>query len=175
MSVPTGLTVSGSPITTDGTLAVSYTAGYAIPTTAKQTEWDTAFGWGNHASAGYVTSTSTVTLTNKRVTLRIGSVSSASTITPTSDTVDQYNVTALATTAVFAAPSGTPTDAQKLTIRIKDSGSGQTMSWTTTSNGYRAVGVTLPLSIAASKTIYVGCIWNAADSFWDVVSVATQA
>ena len=43
MSVPTGLTVTGSPITTSGTLALSYTAGYAIPTTAKQTEWDTAY------------------------------------------------------------------------------------------------------------------------------------
>jgi hypothetical protein len=43
MSVPTGLDVTGSPITTSGTLAVSYAAGYAIPTTAKQTEWDTAY------------------------------------------------------------------------------------------------------------------------------------
>jgi hypothetical protein len=43
MSVPTGLSVAGSPITTSGTFAVSYTAGYAIPTTAKQTEWDTAY------------------------------------------------------------------------------------------------------------------------------------
>ena len=43
MSVPTGLTVSGSPVTTSGTLAVTLTSGYAIPTTAKQTEWDTAY------------------------------------------------------------------------------------------------------------------------------------
>jgi hypothetical protein len=55
MSVPTGLSVSGSPITSSGTLAVTYSSGYAIPTTAKQTEWDTAYGWGNHASAGYLT------------------------------------------------------------------------------------------------------------------------
>ena len=52
-SVPTGLTVSGSPITSSGTLAITYSAGYAIPTTASQTNWDTAYGWGNHASAGY--------------------------------------------------------------------------------------------------------------------------
>lgn len=56
MSVPTGLSVSGSPITSSGTLAVTYSSGYAIPTTAKQTNWDTAYGWGNHASAGYLTS-----------------------------------------------------------------------------------------------------------------------
>lgn len=43
MTVPTGLTVTGSPITTSGTLAVTLSAGYSIPTTAKQTEWDTAY------------------------------------------------------------------------------------------------------------------------------------
>jgi hypothetical protein len=43
MSVPTGLTVAGSPITSSGTLALTLTAGYSIPTTAKQTEWDTAY------------------------------------------------------------------------------------------------------------------------------------
>lgn len=58
MSVPTGLSVAGSPITSSGTLAVTYSSGYAIPTTAKQTEWDTAYGWGNHASAGYLTTSS---------------------------------------------------------------------------------------------------------------------
>jgi Collagen triple helix repeat (20 copies) len=55
-TVPTGLTVSGGPITSSGTLAIAYDTGYAIPTTAKQSNWDTAYGWGNHASAGYLTS-----------------------------------------------------------------------------------------------------------------------
>ena len=55
MTVPTGLTVTGSPITTSGTLAVTLTSGYSIPTTAKQAHWDTAYGWGNHANAGYLT------------------------------------------------------------------------------------------------------------------------
>lgn len=43
MSVPTGLSISGSPITTSGTLAVTFTAGYSIPTTSSQTNWDIAF------------------------------------------------------------------------------------------------------------------------------------
>jgi hypothetical protein len=54
MTVPTGLTVTGSPITTSGTLAVTLTSGYSIPTTAKQAEWDTAnadrFKWDGGAS-----------------------------------------------------------------------------------------------------------------------------
>lgn len=61
LSAPTGLTVSGSPVTTAGTLALAFTTGYSIPTTASQTNWDTAYGWGNHASAGYLLSTTAAT------------------------------------------------------------------------------------------------------------------
>jgi microcystin-dependent protein len=43
MTVPTGLSVTGTPITTSGTLGITFTAGYSIPTTAKQTNWDTAY------------------------------------------------------------------------------------------------------------------------------------
>jgi hypothetical protein len=43
MTVPTGLTITGSPITTSGTLALTFTAGYSIPTTASQANWDTAY------------------------------------------------------------------------------------------------------------------------------------
>lgn len=53
MTVPAGLSVSGSPVTGSGTLAVTYAAGYAIPTTSKQSQWDAAYDWGDHASAGY--------------------------------------------------------------------------------------------------------------------------
>jgi|GEM_PF-5255723 len=43
LSAPTGLTVSNSPITGSGTLALSFTAGYSIPTTTNQTNWSTAY------------------------------------------------------------------------------------------------------------------------------------
>ena len=42
-SVPTGFTITGSPITTAGTLAISFDTGYSLPTTATQTNWDTAY------------------------------------------------------------------------------------------------------------------------------------
>jgi hypothetical protein len=81
MTVPTGFTISGSPVTKSGTLALGFTSGYSLPTTAKQSQWDTAYserhthsnksvldgitstkvsnwdtayGWGNHANAGYM-------------------------------------------------------------------------------------------------------------------------
>jgi microcystin-dependent protein len=43
MTVPTGLSIAGTPITTSGTLALTFTAGYSIPTTASQTNWDSAY------------------------------------------------------------------------------------------------------------------------------------
>lgn len=42
-TVPTGFAISGSPITSSGTLAISFATGYSLPTTANQTNWDTAY------------------------------------------------------------------------------------------------------------------------------------
>jgi hypothetical protein len=97
------------------------------------------------------------------------------TITPTSDTTNQYTITALGAAATFAIPSGTPIDGQKLTIRIKDNGTARALTWTTSAGGYRIIGTTLPTTTVISKTVYVGCVYNSADSFWDVVAVAQQA
>jgi hypothetical protein len=43
MSVPTGFSIGGNPITTSGTLALSFASGYALPTTVKQSNWDDAY------------------------------------------------------------------------------------------------------------------------------------
>lgn len=59
-TVPTGLSISGSPITSTGTLAITFTAGYSIPTTTKQSQWDTAYGWGDHSTQNYLNTSSTV-------------------------------------------------------------------------------------------------------------------
>jgi hypothetical protein len=53
LSVPTGLTVSGNPVTTSGTLAISLASGYSIPDTTSQGYWTNAYNWGDHAAAGY--------------------------------------------------------------------------------------------------------------------------
>lgn len=43
MSVPTGFAIGGNPITTSGTLAVTFAAGYALPTIVKQSNWDDSY------------------------------------------------------------------------------------------------------------------------------------
>jgi len=116
------------------------------------------------SASAYIRSTST-TITG----------AAGGTITPTSDATNQYTITALGAAATFAVPSGTPIDGQKLTIRIKDNGTARALTWTTSAGGYRIIGTTLPTTTVISKTVYVGCVYNSADSFWDVVAVAQQA
>jgi len=168
---------AGNVLTSNGTVWQSTAptaqvypgAGIAVST-------GTAWGTSKATPTGDVVGTTdTQTLTNKRVTPRSVDIASSATITPPSDTADQYEITALATAATIAAPSGTPTDGQKLVLRFKDNGTARALTWTTTSGAYRAIGVTLPTTTVLSKVLYVGCVWNAQDSFWDVIAIAQQA
>lgn len=118
-----------------------------------------------------VGTTDTQTLTNKRVTLRIGTVASTATLTIDSDATDQYNVTALATGMTIAAPTGTPTDGQKLMIRILDNGTARALTWNA---AFRVIATVLPTTTVINKTTYVGCVYNVAAAKWDVVGVLTQ-
>lgn len=61
VTVPTGLSVSGSPITTSGTIDISLQAGYSIPTTSSQNNWNTAYN--NSIVSADVTGSATKTLT----------------------------------------------------------------------------------------------------------------
>jgi len=58
ITVPTGFAVSPSTaITTAGTFAITFASGYSLPTTAKQTNWDTAYTWVNTNGASTVSKT----------------------------------------------------------------------------------------------------------------------
>ena len=111
------------------------------------------------------------TITNAGGTVQ--SVASAATVTPVA-TNKLVKITAQAVGLTLAAPTGTIADGQDLMIRIKDSGSSQTIAWTSGSGGYRAIGVTLPTTTTAGKTTYVGLIYNSNDSIWDAIGVTTE-
>ena len=117
----------------------------------------------------------TDTLTNKRITPRsLAAANTSGAITPNSDLYDQVNYL-LTGSSSFSNPSGTPTNGQKLTIRLYAASTQTISSWSSSSGGYRAIGVTLPTSVSSTKTVYVGCIWNSTDSKWDVIAVAVEA
>ena len=181
--LPSAVSWSTNTLTWTGTIASGTTwNGVAIGLLYGGTGATTAAGARTNLGLGTISTqdASAVAITGgtvsgTRINPRIGTVASAATITPTGDTSDQYNVTALAVAATIAAPSGTPVDGQKLTLRIKDNGTARALTWTTSSGGYRIVGTTLPTTTVISKTVYVGCVYNAADVFWDVVAIAQQA
>ena len=118
-----------------------------------------------------VASDETVTLSNKRITPRVGTVASDSTPNPAGDTTDMFTVTALAAGATFASPTGSPVNGQKLIFRIKDNGTARALAWNAI---YRSLGGTLPDTTVISKTLYIGLIYNSADSKWDCVAVAQK-
>ena len=53
--MPTGFTVNPSTLTADGDFEVGFDTGYGLPLTADVQKGVTAYGWGNHANAGYLT------------------------------------------------------------------------------------------------------------------------
>ena len=164
-TVPSFLSVAGSPITTSGTLAITL-SGTALPIANGGT------GATTLAGASIATYTGTETLTNKRIDPRVTSAASASSLTPSVATADVYAYTALAAGLTINAPTGTPVDGDKLMFRLLDNGTGQTLTWNAT---YTVIGVTLPTTTTANKTTYVGCIYNANNTRWDVIAVTTQA
>jgi len=114
-------------------------------------------------------------LTNKRVTPRVSSPSGTITspYQANSDSFDIIVITNLSNNLTFSAPSGAPTNGQKLIYRISDNATVRTLDFT----AFTAVGVTLPTATTgtSTKVIYVGCIYNADNTRWDVIAVTTQA
>lgn len=108
------------------------------------------------------------TLTNKRITPRTDSVASGATLTPIGDSIEYMLCLALAAGTTIAAPTGTPTQGQKLIIRLKDNGTARSIAWNAI---YRAsTDLALPSTTVVNKTLYLGFIYNATDSKWDFVA-----
>jgi len=126
------------------------------------------------ADGGTGASTAATARTNLDAACRtpqIQSITSSATVTPTFAD-DQVIITAQAAGLTLANPTGTALDGWGITIRIKDNGTARAISYGTE---YRAIGVTLPTTTVVSKTLYLGMIFNNADTMWDVVAVAQQA
>jgi hypothetical protein len=115
------------------------------------------------------------TLTNKRTNPRLVTAASYTTDTGTSldiSTCDQFEITAQAGALLFNSPGGTPVGGNKLTIRIKDDGTARALTW---NEIFRALGTALPSTTVLSKTLYLGFIYNATDTKWDLVAAAQEA
>lgn len=157
---------------TANALMIGGGAGAAPSTITTGTGVVTALGNTTNTASGLVTGTGTVTLQNKRIDPRVSSTTSSASITPDISAYDQYCLTAQAVGLTVNAPTGTPVDGDKLMFRFLDNGTSQTITWNAT---FTVIGTTLPTATTANKMVYVGCIYNAANTRWDVVAVTTQA
>lgn len=142
-SVQTGGTGSTSQAVLDAIAAIQATiATYGTMATQNANAVAITGGTINGTTIGGTTpAAGTFTLiSNTRINPRLTNTTSTATLTPASDSNDQVNVTALAVGMTIAIPSGTPVGGQKLIIRIKDNGTAQTLTWTTSAGGYRVIG-----------------------------------
>ena len=132
--------------------------------------WDDSTGAVTWLTVGTTLAITGTTLDS--VAARVQAVVSAATVTPAADSDDVVTITAQAEALTLANPSGTPTQGQKLIVRIKDNATARAISYGTQ---YRAMGNTLPTTTVVSKTVYLGLIYNSTDTKWDLVAVAQEA
>lgn len=113
-----------------------------------------------------------LTLTNKRINPRIVTAASYTTDTGTAldvSTCDEFDVTAQAGALKFNNPGGTPVNGQKLIIRVKDNGTARALTYDTQ---FRASSdLALPTTTVLGKVLYMGFIYNATDTKWDLLAV----
>lgn len=118
--------------------------------------------------------TATTTLTNKRITKRVTTITSSATPTINTDNCDAVTITALSTaiTSMTTNLTGTPSNFDSLVFRIKDDGSARAITW---GASFASRGATLPTTTTAGKVTYVGFFYNSVTSTWDCTAVVTEA
>ena len=113
----------------------------------------------------------TATLTNKRITPRVTTITSSGTPTVNTDNCDIVNITALAAaiTSMTTNLTGTPSIGDVLVFQIKDDGTARAITW---GASFTAKGVALPTTTVINKLLTAGFIWNGSN--WGCVGVAQE-
>lgn len=146
---------------TDGTLAANSDTSYASQKATK-TYADTKMPKAGGTFTGQVTE-SVVTLTDAATVAVDASLGNVFTLLFTA---------AVGNTRAMGAPSGSPANGQKMIIRLRQDVVGsRTVTWNAI---YRfGTDITTPkLTTTASKTDYIGFIYNSTDITWDCVAVS---
>lgn len=149
--VPTTRTVNGHALSGDVTVSKADVGLGNVDNTSDATK--------NSAAA---------TLTNKRVTKRVATVTSNATPTLNTDNCDAFTMTLSTTITNFSTNlSGSPTPFQQLLGRITASGGDRGI---TLGSSWNDVGGDFPDTIPSGKTLYIGATYNSGTSKWDVLA-----
>jgi hypothetical protein len=110
----------------------------------------------------------TDTLTNKRITKRVGSTTSSATPTINTDNVDIYRLTAQAAdiTSFTTNLSGTPVEGDMLLIEITGT-AARAITWGTS---FESSTVTLPTTTVTTNMLQVLFKWNSSTSKWRCIA-----
>jgi len=113
------------------------------------------------------------TLTNKRITARVTTITSSATPTVNTDNCDAVTITALATaiTSMTSGLTGTPANFDMLLFRIKDDGTARAITW---GASFVARGATLPTTTVLGKILHALFIWNSVTSLWECISTSQE-
>jgi hypothetical protein len=141
-----------------------------------------AFGWGNIIQAlkngvakfrvdGIWDTYLSGNFYPQRIVKRVSVVWSASTLTPAGEQ-DIYQLTGLAT-GLTLVNSTSIYDGEQFKLRIKDNGTGQTLTWGT---GYVAKGgIALPTLTTTGKVMVFGFEWFANLGAWNLLALSVEA
>lgn len=145
----------------------SYTTITGLGSAALSNAWDFATSTQGALADSAVQPATVQTITNKRITPRVITSASTATLTPNADTQDLVALTALATNLTINAPTGTPTNGQNITVRVKDNGVSRTVSWNA---AYTAFNPTdLRTDTVAGKTLIFQFIYNSTEMAWELL------
>ena len=117
------------------------------------------------------TISSTNTLTNKRITKRVVSVTSNATPTLNTDNSDIASLTSLAVnvTSFSTNLSGTPNNGDLLSYEITDNGTARTLTW---GASFAATGtLSLPTTTVISTLLRVLFQYSSTSSKWEVIAI----
>lgn len=132
-----------------------------------------AFTYGTtpiNFSLSSITPTGIQTLTNKRITKRVGNTASSATPAINTDNVDVYKITALATNITGWTITGTPGDCDELAIVITDNGTPRNIAWA--GSPFESSGVaSLPNVTPKGNTMRLKFVYDAVDSSWVLMAV----
>ncbi len=121
-------------------------------------------------SGNIVGTTDTQTVTNKRITRRVVTVTQSATPTINTDNTDVAYITGLAQaiTSFTTNLSGTPVNGDSLIISITDNGTARGLTF---GSSFESSGnVTLPTTTVLGVRLDIGFLWNVATSKWRCVA-----
>ena len=109
-----------------------------------------------------------------RITPRVYSIASTSTLTPEIDTYSAFTITALAANLTIANHStSSPSDFEMIKIRILDNGTARTLTFG--SNYVARGGVALPTTTTVNKLLEMAFEWNASLGKWVLLASGLES